>query len=473
MLAAMPWPPPEMPSEEQFKQFQAMEKSEQLTPSLKPVPEVLAPTAPHEWSEAEVARGLELFKNAWFLGPRAAEDQQFEVDTFHLPPMAKVTAAWLAGGAIKGEAAKLLEHGSGQIALAADADVNEAKAKVTVDVPAEIVESVAACGGPSTPPLGRLACNNDWFQVDVDGMDDADLITPLNADQKPLATTGEQTRISLFSGDRTLDAISYDDFKKGPSTKERVSCKARGVVAFVRLGHVKTTKKHELDVVAMHETKQEEFSASSRPRYLRPADSEPTYGALTTVPLQLVSGRSCAAFTYNAPQIALVLPPVDNSQLAKPVLSRPQVAGKFELVENGLEGRRYLWTLEAKKPPVFASLHATAKVQYPTQIEAVSLPASAIHGSQVEVPVSVGELITAPSRLPASFQGLCAFAANGLPLKPFSSASGSDETMTYSFMGQVASAKLWVVRHWENKTVKAVLKPAPLRPKGREGICEE
>ena len=37
---------------------------------------------------------------------------------------------------------------------------------------------------------------------------------------------------------------------------------------------------------------------------------------LTTVPLQLVSGRSCAAFTYNAPQIALVLPPVDNSQLA-------------------------------------------------------------------------------------------------------------------------------------------------------------
>ncbi len=488
-FAAMPWPPPEMPSEADFKKIQLMAKEAVPHASPKAVKEALGDPLTPPATEAEISKAMDHFKDAWFIGTRFDQKQQVEIDTFFLPSKSQVRVTWKSATGAKGQLLAAdapkdvaLDDAHTDIALSRAEDVTRAEAKVTVSVPTAVQEAILSCKEPGAKQMvGALnvtlvACDNDTFSVLGDDWNDADEVTALNADKKPLQS-GESAELYLFSG-KSIDQVSYEVFKKGPDKAAKHWARAQGKVAFVRVARASASKKIDLDVSVLPEASQQDFSAKSRPRYVLPGE-DAHFVSLLTPPLKLQSDRSCAMMGYNAPEIVVVFPDAPNSRLAKAELAPPKVKGgkgKFQLTENGLDSRhpRYYWTLETEdKVFSFAQLSATATVKYPAVIETVNGPHEGItiDGNKVSVAESLGELVEFSSSLPAGFRGLRAFDASGGELKSFNQADGNGEATTYAFMGQVARVQLNVIKKWVTKTISATLKPSPLRPKDAAGDC--
>jgi len=491
LLAAAPtWPPPDMPTEAQFKQIQKMAAGARLQPSPTAPPSTVDDTGPKPFNDGEMKAGIERFQNGWFLGGEFFGKQMVEVDLFLLPnaDWAKVTYQWISPRSAE---LQTLDFRSGRVEIPLDGKelLTEAKAKVTIEAPLGFDEVTIACGNIGKPEKrGTMtftidSCDRDVFNMRVDGFEENDRVVPLDA-QKRALVTGESSHGVLFSG-KDIDQVTYAEFKKGPSATTRISARAKGTVAFVRWLRAKPGKKIEIDVTAVPEPKAEGFGPSSRPRYAPPAMSTP---ALTTIDdknivLQLQSGRSCAMFGHNAPQIDLVLPQAGNSLLAKIELAPPKVKGGkggFELETNGLDERRlrYHWTLRPKvqskkdTPFAFATIDAEATVQYPLKGETrrIDRPsdAVAIAGNRVSVKLQEGEELADTSELP----GIKAYDRTGRELRRFNTSEWNDEGQTFHFMGQVASVQLNVVSQWVDRKITAKLKPAPLRPREKAGSCE-
>lgn len=489
IIAALPWPPPEMPTEAQFKQIQKM--GARLQPSATAPPSVIDDSLPRPVSDAEMKAAIERFKNAWFLGSEFFGKQPVEVDAFLLPnaEWTKVTYQWTTPKV--GEPQTLdLRSPRAEIPLDGKDPYTQAKAKVTLEAPAGFDEVTLPCGGNGKPEArGKMTftldrCDRDVFSVRIDGLEDDDRVVPLDADKNAL-DTGESSRGLLFSG-KDIDQITYEEFKKGPGTTTRVEARAKGSVAYVRWLRAKPGKKIELEVTAVPEPKAEDFGPSSRVRYAAPAKPSPalTDVAEKSLALTLQSGRSCAVFGYNGPRIELVLPHTGNSLLAKVELAPPKVKGGskggFELETNGLDERlfHYHWTLRPKvetkdnAPFAFATVEAKASVRYPLhgetrRVEQAS-EAVAIAGHKVTLKLSDGEELADSSDV----QGIAAFDRAGRELKRFNYSESSEDGQSFLFMGQVATVRLNVVSGWVEKTVTAKLKPAPLRPKEKAGLCE-
>lgn len=498
---AADWPPPEMPDAVQFKAIQAQMRASHLAPSAKVPPAVWNTSLPRTVSEAEAKAALERFQRAFFVGGRLFGKQIVEADVFLLPnPEAStVRVTWTGAVDDKGRSllgAKVepaeLDLRSGQVELPLrdpedEAPLARATARVAIEAPTGFDELTVPCseiGKPARSGSLNLAvekCAGDVFVALVDGLGEADQVVPLDADKRALATS-ESMRMFLFSG-KSLEDLTYEEFKKGPGKASRIEARAKGAVAFVRLLHPRAARKVELDVVATPEVPMEEFGPKSRVRYLAPPEPLPPFVSLeeSALALALQSGRSCAMMGYNAPGIELVLPTAANSLMVKVELARPALTGgpkAFEVEENGLDERRlrYRWTLRGggDKPLSFKTLDATATVKYPLRVVTRTLKdgeaGAHIEGHKVTIPLGEDEELADGSF--GRVQGILGYDAAGRALKPFGVRESNGEGVHTSFMGPVARVEVTTVSGWIERKVTARLKPAPLRPADRAGLCD-
>lgn len=491
LVAAPPWPPPDMPTEAEFKQIQKIAAGARLQPSAKPPASVIDDSLPQPVTEAGMEAAIARFRNAWFLGSEFFGKQIVEVDAFLLPNAAwtKVTYAWTSPSGVEPQTLDL-RSGRAEIPLNGKELLTAATAKVTIEAPSGFDEVTLPCGNAGKPEKqGALtftidSCDRDVFNVRIEGFEDDDQVVPLDAQKRPLAMN-ETARAPLFSG-RDFDQVSYAEFKQGPGNTMRVRGRGKGTVAYLRWLRAKPGRKFELEVTALPEPKAEGFDPSARVRFASPKKATPELVRVApkALALKLLSGRSCAAVGYNSPNVQLVFPQAGNSLLAKVKMVAPKVSGGakggFELETNGLDEDRlrYEWTLRAKGNDKsgavfsFATLEAKATVEYPLKGETRrfenSSDAVTIAGHKVTVKLREGEELADGSGL----QGVVAHDAEGRELRRFGYSESSGDEHTVLFMGPVATVKVNVVSQWVEKTVTAKLKPAPLRPKDKAGRCD-
>ena len=503
-----------MPSEEQFKKIQEMSKMTRIAPLGMAPADVIDDSLPKPVTAAAMKTAVDRFKNAWFLGSKFFGKQQVEVDAFHLPnpESTKVSYVWTAAVGADGKsmlkaeakAAETLDMRSSQAAITLanpddEAEMQQAKARVVIETPDGFDEATLPCTAGAKETRGKVTlvlegCDKDVLRLIVTGLEDGDRILPLNAQRQALES-GESSKSYLFGDGRSIDQITYEEFKKGPGDATRVEMRAQGTVAAVRWLRPKAMKKVELEIVAEREPKPEDFGSKSKPRYEAPAAKEPVFTTVDakTLALSFESGRACAVFGYNQPQIWLALPKAANTWLAKVELAPPKVKGGskggFELETNGLDEKlyRYKWTLAGKAdgaPFSFASADVKATVKYPASVQSVVLAPGKLaengvsadfQGHKVTVVLSEGSELADGSGFGSAkdLRGVIAFDASGMPLKAFAYTESSEAGTTYAFMGEVAKAKITTVSGWIEKKVAQKLKPGPLRPKDRAGNCSE
>lgn len=499
---AAAWPPPDMPDEAQFKLLQKQARAGHLAPAAKAPAPVLAPSTPVAASEAEAKAALDRFQRAFFLGGKAFGKQMAEADVFllHNPDFTTVRVTWSSAVDGKGRsllapdaAPEELDLRSGQVVVPlADPDdeapVVKATGRVTVEAPSGFDELTLPCAEPGKAARsGRITltvekCAADVFVALADGLEEADQVVPLDADRRALAS-GESIRMTLFSG-KSFEDLTYDEFKKGPGTSVRLETRAKGTVAFVRLLHPRGVRKAELDVVATPEPTLADYGPASRVRYQAPAAPLPPFAQLdeSALALSLESGRSCAVMGYNAPGLVLVLPVAANSLLVRAELATPRLTGGpkagFTVEENGLDEQRlrYRWTLRGTgaAPLSFKTLEARATVKYPLSlVKRVLRKGDAgvvIDGHRVTVALAEGEELAEGAF--GKVQGIVAQDAAGRPLKPFGMLEIDGEGVHAAFMGPVARVEVSTVAGWIERVLTAKLKPAPLRPADRAGLCD-
>ena len=480
-----------MPTPEEFEQIQAMMRASTLKPS-RSVRDVLDPDPlPERVPEKDLGAALARFKDGFFLTSRFSEQQGFEVDTFHLPNagFAKLQVSWTSAGLEGGKAlltsptpleslridAKIT---SGQIPLpsaAPEGKVEKAIAKVVLDVPLDFEASVVDCRRPGRLVAG-LRCDKDVFDLLIDDLSDDVIIVPLNAKKQPLGLL--ETRREPLFGDKhaPISEISYETFTKGPGTRSRVEARAKGSVRYVRILRPKQARHIEMEATAIREPEADDYTPRSRRRYAPPQRTPPKYGMLRKRALRfaLKSGRSCAVFGYNAPQIWVEMPDLENSKLASVELLPLKVSGgrgEHTVTENGYSAdtHRYAWTLEGEDrelPFRFSRLQAAAKVRYPLAVRAFrfSSEPARFDGNRVSIPL--GEL-------GAGIVEIKGFDVSGLELKRFSMSQSDETSATYAFMGPVAEVMAYVADEWTETVVKNTLRPSPMRPKAMAGICTD
>jgi hypothetical protein len=505
LISAPSWPPPQMPTEAQFKEIQGFSKASRLAPSGKAPVDVLASDLPAAVTPEAQKKAVERFKNAWFLGSKFFGKQQVEVDVFHLPnpELSTVKYVWTSATGADGKSqlqktaapAETLDMRSGSASIPLEnkddeSEIIEAKAKVSIEIPEGFEEATFSCQNAGKKEVrGSLRftlerCESDVFSMVVEGLDDMDRVIPLNAAGAPLAHE-ESNRSALFADGKRLEDITYEQFKQGPNNAYRVEMRAKGTVASVRWVRVKAMKKIALDMTALPEVKVDAWTSTSRPRFI--ADmTPPKFSTIDskTFAASFASGRSCAMFGHNAPQLWLQLPELGNSQFANVELKgQPKVSGAkggFELETNGYDERhyRYKWTLNAKKENSllsFTSVDVKATVHYPVEIVSVELSKTKPSGEGANVVIE-GHRVTVQlpggSELLGGALGMRALDASGAALKVFSYTEASDSGETHAFMGQVDKVRINFVRAWADKTVSGKLKPAPLRSKEKAGICD-
>ncbi|MBK8012127.1 MAG: hypothetical protein IPK13_12325 [Deltaproteobacteria bacterium] len=501
VLMSQTWPPPRMPTPEEFEQIQEMMRASTLKPSRSVRDVIDAERPPERVSEKHFEEALARFKDGWFLTSRFSEQQGFEIDTFLLPnaALAKLQVSWKSavidgGKAILATATPLeslridAKVTSGHIPLpstAPEGEVQRATASVVLDVPLDFEASVVDCRRPTRVVAG-LRCDKDVFVLEVDDLPEDAIVVPLNSKERPLGLV-ETSREPLFGmKHERISEISYATFTKGPGTRIRFEGRAKGNVRHVRILRPKPARRIEMEATAIQEPEADAYTPRSRRRYAPPEGNPPRYGTLQKGALRLAlkSGRSCAVFGHNAPQIWVEMPALDNSKLASVELLPIKVSGRrgdHTVIENGYNAdtHRYAWTLEGEDretPFGFSKLQASAKIRYPLAVREFEFPSATGTPSGKASPSATFDenRVTIPlGEIGAGIVEIRGFDAAGLELKRFGMSQSNETSASYAFMGPVAKVIAYVADSWVETVAKATLRPAPLRPKAMAGICTE
>ncbi len=211
--------------------------------------------------------------------------------------------------------------------------------------------------------------------------------------------------------------------------------------------------------------------------------------------LKVISARSYAVFGYNTPEVRLVLPKVANSSYASvefgtaTLLDTKGKAVDFELEEGGFNEERSTAEIRFRMKEGdgvldYARARGVVKVKFPLAVRTTVVAKGKAAPAELSVKID-GPYVSfndEAARLPdTSFthlKPLRAYDAAGKQLEQhgYSEASTDDDGVyrrRTSFYGNVARVELDTVDGWAELELPYDLKPAPLLPKGDEGLDPE
>ncbi len=238
---------------------------------------------------------------------------------------------------------------------------------------------------------------------------------------------------------------------------------------------------------------------TTTPRFVTDAPKpafKPFTEAQLKAALRVISARSYAMFGYNTPEVRLVLPKVANSSYASVEFGTATLMDAkgrevaFELEEGGLDEEKNSAEIRFQKKGGeegildYARAKGVVKVKYPlavrTTVVTKGKPAPDELSVKIDGPyVSFNdEAAQLPDTSFSHLKPLRAYDAAGKQLEQHGySEAGTDDDGVYrrrtSFYGNVARVELDTVDGWAELELPYDLRPAPLLPKGDEGLDPE
>ncbi len=234
------------------------------------------------------------------------------------------------------------------------------------------------------------------------------------------------------------------------------------------------------------------------PKYLENA-VKPAFRTFTEAQLkaevQIIAARSYAMFGYNTPEVRIKLPRTGNSSYAQIEFGEATLldaAGKvvpFELEEGGYEASKYSDEIRFKMKDsdgvlAFAHAKGRVKLKYPLSVRTASFTKAKPGPKELAVKLDgpyvsyAEEEAKVPDTSFVTLRPERAYDAAGRQLERhgYSEGSTGDDGVFakhLAFYGNMARFELDSVDDWAELELSYDLKPAPMLPKGSEGLDPE
>ena len=211
--------------------------------------------------------------------------------------------------------------------------------------------------------------------------------------------------------------------------------------------------------------------------------------------IKIISARSHAMFGYNTPEVRVKLPKVSNSHYAElefgPATLVSAAGGKvpFELEQGGYQEDTFSDEIRfrmANSDQVirFARVRGRVKVKYPLAVKTAVIKPGEAGPPELAVKIDGPYVAFAedeakkPDPSFTKLRPIRAYDAAGRQLEQHGySETATDDDGTYrwhiAFYGNVARVEIDTVDAWADLDLPYNLTPAPLLPKGREGLDPE